>query len=322
MLGGLAAATLLAGVPARAQVPLTPVDPDATLVEELVVTARERGPAFWRVEDADTVVYVLGVPSLAPKRMAWDQAGFMRRLAGANVVVVPAKGMRVRLAGAPGAAISYLRLKSSKPFEETLSPGEQARFASARARLGKPAGRYGTKNPLAAGLLLITDYRDTHNLSDQDPNKLIRLLASQAGVPTESKTYDLSPLLGAVVKAGGGDGRACLDEALRDVEQGPGGTLEATRAWAVGDVRGALAAERTYERCINSVPGAAALDARIKADQAAQIAQALKRPGHAIAVVKLRPLLSQGGVLDRLRAQGFTVKTPGDADAEPTDPEV
>jgi hypothetical protein len=29
-------------------------------------------------------------------------------------------------------------------------------------------------------------------------------------------------------------------------------------------------------------------------------------------VVQLRPLLSQGGVLDRLRSQGFTVKTPGE----------
>jgi hypothetical protein len=32
-----------------------------------------------------------------------------------------------------------------------------------------------------------------------------------------------------------------------------------------------------------------------------------------VAVVQLRPLLSQGGVLDRLRAQGLEVKTPGDA---------
>jgi hypothetical protein len=30
-----------------------------------------------------------------------------------------------------------------------------------------------------------------------------------------------------------------------------------------------------------------------------------------VAVVELRPLLAEGGVLDRLRAQGFTVKAPG-----------
>jgi hypothetical protein len=80
----------------------------------------------------------------------------------------------------------------------------------------------------------------------------------------------------------------------------------------VGDVRGALAGERSYERCLNAAPGALAFDARAKADQAAAIAKALQKPGHAIAVVPLRTLLSQGGVLDRLRGQGFEVKTPGE----------
>ena len=37
-------------------------------------------------------------------------------------------------------------------------------------------------------------------------------------------------------------------------------------------------------------------------------------PGHAIAVVPLRTLLSQGGVLDRLRAQGYEIGTPGDVE--------
>ena len=47
-------------------------------------------------------------------------------------------------------------------------------------------------------------------------------------------------------------------------------------------MRGALANERTYERCIALVPGAQAFDARTKADtraahQVAQIEQALKQ---------------------------------------------
>ena len=81
-------AALVVAAPAGAQVPLTPTgpaaDPDSVLVEELVVTALEPGPAWWRVKDADTTVYVLGVPSLAPKRMQWDRTVFERRLAGAT----------------------------------------------------------------------------------------------------------------------------------------------------------------------------------------------------------------------------------------------
>jgi hypothetical protein len=53
-------------------------------------------------------------------------------------------------------------------------------------------------------------------------------------------------------------------------------------------------------------------DARVKADQVAAIEAALKKPGHAVAVVQLRPLLAKGGVLDQLRAKGYQVKTPGE----------
>ena len=315
MLAVLAAGCL--STPATAQVPLTPArpdpaDPDATLVEELVVTARDRGPAWWKVSDADTTVYVLGAPSLAPKRMQWDRAVFERHLQGANLVILPFQNVRVKMTGALGAAFNLMRLKSSTPFEETLDPAARARFAAARTRVGEPAKRYGTHNPLAAGLLLATDYREKSELTTTDPTKLIKLLAQQAKVPVSQKSYNLGPLMGAIIRTPASAGRACLDEVLSQVEAGPGVTLEAARAWADGDVRGALGNERTYERCIALVPGAQAFDARVKEDQAAAILKALQTPGHAIAVVQLRPLLAQGGVLDRLRQQGFTVTTPGE----------
>jgi hypothetical protein len=315
-LAGVIAALALAA-PAGAQVPLTPTsppanDPDAVLVEELVVTALEPGPAWWRVKDADTTVYVLGVPSLAPKRMQWDRTVFERRLAGANQVILPFQDVRVTLRGAVGAAFNFLRLRSGGPFEETLDPATRARFVAAREKLGQPAKHYATRNPLAAGLLLAGDYRDRSNLTNSDPTKLVKLLAQRAHVPIIQKSYEIGPLMGAVIRTPPAAGRGCFEEVLAQVEAGPGVTLAATRAWADGDVRGALENERTYERCIALVPGAQAFDARTKADQAAQIAAALKQPGHAIALVPLRPLLAQGGVLDRLRAEGYEIKTPGE----------
>lgn len=315
---GLLILACAVAAPALGQVALTPAappvdDPDAVLVEELVVTAIDRGPAWWKVSDADTTVYVLGTPSLAPKRMQWDQAVFNRRLQGASVVILPFSDVKVKATGALGAAVNLLRLRSSTPFEERLDPQTRARFVAARERLGQPAKRYGTKNALAAGLLLATDYRDRTSLTNSDPTKLIKWRAQQAKVPIRQKSYDLGPLMGAVLRTPAAAGRACLDEVLQQSEAGPGVTQAAARAWAEGDVRGALGNERTYERCIAQVPGAQAFDARTKADTVAAIAKALQTPGHAIAVVQLRPLLSQGGVLDRLRAQGFTVKTPGES---------
>jgi uncharacterized protein YbaP (TraB family) len=315
-LGGLALSLALSAS-ANAQEnfkPAQPIpgDPDAVLVEELVVTGRLLGPAWWRVSDADTTVYVLGSPSIAPKRMAWDRSVFDRRLKDASVVIVPYQNLEVHVTGVIGAAFNYLRLRSGGAFEETLDPATRARFVAAREKLGQPASHYKTKNPLAAGLILATDYRDKTGLTNSDPTKLVKYLAQLAKVPVVQKSYDIGPLMGAVLRTSPAAGRGCFDEVLQQVEAGPGVTLAATRAWADGDVRGALDNERTYERCIALVPGAQAFDTRTKTDQVAAIEKALATPGHAIAVVPLRPLLSQGGVLDRLRADGYTVKTPGE----------
>ena len=311
------AAFALAAAPAWAQAPQAPsrpdpTDPDAVLVEELVVTARLPGPAWWTVSNGTTTVYVLGAPSLAPKRMAWDRGVFERRLAGANQVILPFQDVKVSVTGVIGAAFNFMRLRGGGPFEATLDPERRARFAAVRARLGAPPDRYATRNPLAAGLILATDYRDRTSLTTTDPTKLIKLLAQRARLPIAQKSYDLGPLMGAIVRTPQAAGMACFDEVLAQAEAGPAITQAAARAWAQGDVRAALANERTYERCVAAVPGAQTFDARVKADQVAAIEQALKKPGHAIAVVPLRPLLAQGGVLDQLRAKGFTVTTPGD----------
>ncbi|HKR89871.1 MAG TPA: TraB/GumN family protein, partial [Phenylobacterium sp.] len=126
------------------------------------------------------------------------------------------------------------------------------------------------------------------------------------------RTYDVGSLMGAVIRTPKPAARACLDAVLDQVLAGPGVTLAAAKAWAAGDTPAALENERTYERCINMVPGAQAFEAKTKADQVAAIEKALQTPGHAIAVVQLRPLLAQGGVLDQLRAKGYQVKTPGE----------
>jgi len=313
----LALAVGLCALPAmapRAQQPAPPPveDPDATLVEELVVRGRLPGPAWWRVSDADTTVYVLGVPSIAPKRMAWDRAIFERRLEGANVVILPFVNVRAKVGGSIGTAVNLMRLRSGGPFENRLDPATRARFVAVRTRLGQDAKHYGTNNPLAAGVQLAIDYRDRSNLTNMDPAKLVRLLAQQKRVKVIEKSYDLGPQLGGILRTPPGVGRICFDEVLAQAEAGPGVTLAAARAWAEGDVVAALQNERTYERCLATISGGRTYDERTKADEAAAIANALKTPGHAIALAPLRPLLAQGGILDRLRAQGFVVKTPGE----------
>ena len=139
---------------ASSQTPTLPQDPDAVLVEELVVTAREIGPAWWRVSDGDSTVYVMGVPSVIPKGSGWDPSVLERRLEGANRVILPFNNASVNLLTVPGAVISLMRLRSGTPYEETLDPALRTRFAAARTKAGQEADRYKTRNGMAAALLL------------------------------------------------------------------------------------------------------------------------------------------------------------------------
>jgi hypothetical protein len=77
-------------------------------------------------------------------------------------------------------------------------------------------------------------------------------------------------------------------------------------------VREVVSAERGF----SALPGLDALDRRElrdgRDDAVKAIGSALKTPGKAVAVIELRSLLAQDGVLDQLRAKGFKVTTPGD----------
>ncbi|MFN3512735.1 MAG: TraB/GumN family protein [Phenylobacterium sp.] len=308
----LAAAVLAAfALPAAAQAPARPdlTDPDAVLVEELVVVARDKGPAWWRVSDADTTVYVLGAPSVLPKSQPWDHAVLERRLEGAHTVVLPFNSVSVNVLNVPGLLVRWATLKSG-PLEDRLPAPLKARFAKAREAVGQPAKRYGYKNELLVGILLVGDYRDHARLTSADPAKTVERLAKARKIKVETRSMPLGAVVGDAVRLPPAVQRACLEDALAEVEAGPGAAQRAGALWAEGDVREALGLERSYEKCVASLPGALNLDARFKAEQAAAIERALAKPGHAVAVVQLRPLLSQGGVLDRLRAKGYEIGTP------------
>jgi hypothetical protein len=256
-------------------------------------------------------VYVLGAPSVLPKSQPWDTITLERRLNGAHTVILPFNSVSVSPLSVPGLLLRWATLKSG-PAEERMPPGLKSRFVAAREKIGQPAKRYGYRNELLVGLILVGDYRDHARLTSADPAKTVARMAQARKIKVESRSLPLGKIAGDAARLSPAVQRACLDDALDEVEAGPAGAQRAGAAWADGDVRGALNQERSYEKCLASLPGALNIDARFKADQAAAIERALARPGHAVAVVQLRPLLSQGGVLDRLRAKGYAIRTPGE----------
>lgn len=304
---------VLAG-PAAAQAPAPLADPEGTLVEELVVNARLPGPAWWRVSDGDTTIYILGTPSALPKGQAWDRSIVERRLTGAFALITPPMA-QAGLRDAPALIGMMNRMRSKTPLAQALPPALTARFTATLAKLGKKPDAYAGWKPLAAGMLLARDFRKSAKLDFDQPDQAIRRMAKKKKVRiTPAATYKATPAARAIVRDHTeAAGLACLEVALDEVEAGAGRLRAAGKAWAEGEVRTSMSGVRGYERCAAQLPGAADLNRQALADQTEAIARALKTPGHAVAIMGVRPLVAEDGVLARLRARGFTVKTPGDS---------
>ena len=285
-------------------------DPEATIVEAFVVTSHAGGPAWWRVSSPTSTVYVLGVPGALPKGLTWDQTLLKRRLDGANILV--ARPIVTAGLGDVFALLSIRRhMRARGPMEDGLPADLRARFLADRARLTNDPRAYSGWTPLVAGLLMVSDFRKLGRLDAAQPGAAIERLARDKGVRVvPAGNYKAVPLFRAAEAGLSQAGPACLTDALDEIETGADRERLAAEGWARGDVAAALSAQRGYEKCLNALPEGADLASKAIADTSAAITGALARPGRSVAVVNLRSLLAQDGVLERLKVQGFKVATP------------
>lgn len=306
----VAAALVMAPVGAQAQ---RLEDPEANIVAELVVQAIEPGPAWWRVKDDDTTVWILGIADGGlPAGMTWDRRYLDKRLKGANSLIVGTRvGLKGRLRDIPLILRTINQMKTKTPLEETLSPPVRARFVAARERLGQPAKRYAEWKGLVAGMRLLQDAEPKGRVeivpailkqARREKVKVVDPAQYQVAPFLKDATASLTPALH----------EQCLSDAVKDVETPR--NVAAARAWTRGDVKTALTGPRNFEKCVLVMGGGADLWRRVTRDQAGAIAAALGKPGHSVAIVSLRPLLAEGGVIEQLEARGLRVIGPGEAE--------
>lgn len=289
-------------------------DPEAVPVEELVVQAREPGPAWWRVSDGDTTVYVLGVPDMLPKGLKWNQSTLTKRLTGAHTVITPAEFRYTgKLTEIPG-LINQVRKAGRANKDRPLPPELAGPLADAASKTGRDPAYYAAMQPWLAGVRLVDDYRKRGKLTAAEPERAIlkqvkaqKLKPQPAVVVSRRAKDDVAKLLWDTPEP---VARECLEGAISEVRAGDGAARRAAEAWAAGDVRGALTAPRGSERCLIAVPGAADARRDLLLAQARAIEGALQKPGHAVAILPLRAVLSDEGVLQRLKKRGYAVRTP------------
>lgn len=285
-------------------------DPEGTVVQELVVTARTGGPAWWRASGGAGTVYILGTVEALPQGLKWDTTLLRRRLAGAQVMIGPPE-----VTAGLGDLFALLSLRrhfrARTPLEDSLPTDLRARFLTDRPRLSRDPHAYSNWTALAAGLVMVEDFRRQAHLDRSQPAGAITRLARDQGVKViPAGRYRAVPLLRAAQAGLAAAGPACMADSLDEIEAGPERIRLAAEGWARGDVAAALTAQRGYEKCLASLPNGADVLTAAMADTTSAISAALAKPGHSVAVVNLRLLLAQGGVLQRLHALGYSVTAP------------
>ena len=307
MTGFALAATVLAG-DAAAQDP--PVDAEGALMEELIVKARRPGPAMWKVADADTVVWVMGVPNALPKGIEWDRTELRAKLKGANVLIAGTKVRWNLFSLLRIALFERAKFRGEVPFEQALPPEMLARYKAAAGR-SDLIQREPNIKPIMGAMAVSMNFSQKLDMQQREPERSIRRDALFRVRVQEAEEADLVDFIKIVQAMPRETELACLDDALRQVEAGEERMRESARGWARGDLRVAVSAERGWERCIAKDPDIARSVEANLAGVTAAITKALEKPGHAVAIVELRPLLAQNGVLVRLKATpGVTITAP------------
>jgi hypothetical protein len=310
----LALGLVAVGSTAAAPPPIQSIPKDWSK-EVVVVDAHRPGPLFWRVSRGDAEVWILPVVGPLPEKLAWDHSQLEELLAGARkVVLLP----RVEVGVFEGAWFlltkrSSLELPNDGHLEDVLDAPLKARFVAAREQLHRDPDRYENLLPALAGMRLYGDFLKDAKLTADEPTDTLKDIAGDKDVPTEPiATYEALPIVEDIGKMSDADSRACLRNALNDMDAERLHQADVAKAWAVGDLAGMKRnySESTILTCLLSVPSVAALWEQSVVQMTETVNGALAQGGRTVMVTSLGALLRKGGILDRLRASGASTLAP------------
>lgn len=310
------------GAPApRAPAPAFAVQPtfadpgQSAALDQVVVVGHPPGPAMWRVRKGDAELVIIGGLSPLPHMLAWNEVRVKAALTGAKALLLPPRTSvnpleALKLALRAGA----LRLPGSEPLQAKLPPDLRARFAQAVAVAHADPAHYAKWKPAVAGLLLIGDFRRAAGLSTAKPGTTIARLAKATGTPIRyMDKLSAAPVFDSLVGLPEPAQFACLRAEVDDVDKEAGHAVPAAQAWANGrldQVRANWSTE-ALDRCLLPSARVQALLERGTADATRELERALSTPGRTVALVDLHFLLRSDGLLDRLKADGAQITTPG-----------
>ncbi len=279
--------------------------------QQVVVRTHVPGPALWRVQKDGAEVIIIGVLPVFPKNQSWPTKRVENALKGARELITPATSSASL--GDVFSLMSGKNLPQHEALKDVLPPALNARYEATAARAGVSTKPFSHDKPVWAGARLRKDVLGKIGLSDQEPQATIMRLAHKANVPVRAAgRYKFAPLLKDVNAMDAEANRACLNDALDDIDFDLDRAPKAAAAWAIGDLKTVHANYQgsALMKCLAGSDQASAMLDHSVDDAANAIVAALKTPGRSVAVFPLATLLRKNGVLDRLGIEGARISSP------------
>jgi uncharacterized protein YbaP (TraB family) len=292
---------------------------DVTIVEELIVRPFVPGPAWWRVSDEDSAIFVMVVPDYAPADLDWGREELEFRLQGANRLILPPE-MALGPISVTQAVFMAANFISGKDLNERLSPGVYEKLVAAGERVGFPTDDYDRLPIDIVAVGLSEDHLEYSGLQYQAMLDAFEATASAQRVRRIRAANLPGRQVMALVDKNLQVGEPCLEAMIDGLDARAAALLAIAESWALGDVRPLVdpAAEaelpQACQTSLMRVEEGRRLEERLLADQTATFERVLRMKGHSVAVLEPWVAFGENGVLERLRAKGYVIFTPADQD--------
>ncbi len=328
----LLATLLLSTSPIHADERLSVPDPaDFGTLDTIVVSGEQPGPGLWKVSKGEHVLWILGTLSPLPKKMTWVSTDIEATIADSQQVIL---GPRANFSVKGGMLRGLFLLPSlmsarNNPDKQKLADVVPADLYSRwlllkQKYIGNDSG-IEKRRPIFAAQELYTEAIEQSGLSlDDIVGKAIRKAAKRDKVELVEPRIELrieSP--GTAVKAfrkSSLDDLDCFSKTMSRLETDIEAMKLRANAWAQGDIEALQSMPYTdqMQACADAVLKASVVEEAGFGDLRERFAmiwldaadKALSTNRSTFSVLPLRHLLSDSGLIAKLRARGYVVEVP------------
>ncbi|MDC0886185.1 TraB/GumN family protein [Altererythrobacter sp.] len=277
---------------------------------EIVVTAQRSGAPMWTIYAPAGTIILVGEIRAVPKSTPWQPERLEEATAEADRVILRAApkfspGDVLRLLFRGG---SFTKLPDKSTAADYLSADQRARLAALEKRFGTD---YDRRSFLMSSFDLLARRLDFDDDTVKDATDIVRKAANRADVPiTRPERFRGEDLLDDLAEAEPASHIPCLEAAMTAAEIGQEIIAARGNDWRNFDVPAVMA--NPLEIALGTCwPWADDdLGGEIRDQWTGMIAAAAEDTGVTLAVVPLRVLAEQGGVLDQLEQRGFDIAGP------------